>query len=195
MSPKVVFAAAALLTVGISATGCSGGVSSSAATVSPIEPTSYVVKELVTTTTTIAPTTTTTLPGQLGEPYMHTIVKNDNPSYLADVYSITLETLNDANRTNPDYGAFPIGGTVIIPAGAIMPNAGVVVSTNSDGTQSATGTNCSVVEHTIVAGDNPTVVANQYSVTLEDLARANATNATYLSFLLGGTLIIPVGDC
>jgi len=46
-----------------------------------------------------------------------------------------------------------------------------------------------------VSGDNPTVVAEQYSISVEALARANATNATYLSFLLGGTIAIPVGDC
>ena len=62
------------------------------------------------------------------EPYLHTIVKNDNPSYLADLYNITLAQLNDANRSNPDYSAFPIGGMVIIPAGGIMPNAALVLN-------------------------------------------------------------------
>ncbi len=193
MSPRIVLGVAGALVVAVLSAGCAGGAASSAPTVSPIQPTSYVVKELVTTTTTIAPTTTTTLPGQIGEPYQHTIVKNDNPSYLADIYSITLAQLNEANRSNPDYSSFPIGGTVIIPAGAIMPGAGLVLSSQNSADGSSTG--CSVLEHLIVSGDNPTVVAEQYSISVEDLARANASNATYLSFLLGGTIVIPVGDC
>jgi len=193
MSPRIVLGVAGALVVAVLSAGCAGGAASSAPTVSPIQPTSYVVKELVTTTTTIAPTTTTTLPGQIGEPYQHTIVKNDNPSYLADIYSITLAQLNEANRSNPDYSSFPIGGTVIIPAGAIMPSAGLVLSSQNSADGSSTG--CSVLEHLIVSGDNPTVVAEQYSISVEDLARANASNATYLSFLLGGTIVIPVGDC
>lgn len=193
MSPRILMGLTGVLVVAILSAGCAGGAASSAATVAPIQPTSYVVKDLVTTTTTIAPTTTTTVPGQILEPYQHTIAKNDNPSYLADLYNITLAQLNDANRSNPDYSAFPIGGTVIIPAGGIMPNAALVL--NNANTLSEGSSGCSVIEHTIVSGDNPTVVANQYSVSVEDLARANATNATYASFLLGGTLIIPVGDC
>ena len=114
MSPRIVIGLTGILVVAILSAGCAGGAASSAATVAPIQPTSYVVKDLVTTTTTIAPTTTTTVPGQILEPYLHTIVKNDNPSYLADLYNITLAQLNDANRSNPDYSAFPIGGMVII---------------------------------------------------------------------------------
>jgi LysM repeat protein len=193
MSPRVVVGLTGALIVAILSAGCAGGAASSAPTVAPIQPTSYVVKELVTTTTTITPTTTTTVPGQIVEPYQHTIVANDNPSYLADLYNISLAQLNEANRANPDYSAFPIGGTVIIPAGAIMPNAALVLSSQNASGGSSTG--CSMLEHVIVLGDNPTVVAEQYSISVEDLARANVTNATYLSFLLGGTIAIPVGEC
>ncbi len=193
MSPRIVVGLTGVLVLAILSAGCAGGAASSAATVAPIQPTSYVVKELVTTTTTIAPTTTTTVPGQIVDPYQHTIVLNDNPSYLADLYNISLAQLNEANRSNPDYSVFPVGGTVVIPAGAIMPNAALVLNSQNASSGSATG--CSVLEHVIVLGDNPTVVAEQYSISVEDLARANATNATYLSFLLGGTIAIPVGDC
>ena len=193
MSPRVVVGLTGALIVAILSAGCAGGAASSAPTVAPIQPTSYVVKDLVTTTTTIAPTTTTTVPGQIVEPYQHAIVPNDNPSYLADLYNISLAQLNEANRSNPDYSSFPVGGTVIIPVGAIMPNAALVL--NSQNASGGTSTGCSVLEHVIVLGDNPTVVAEQYSISVEELARANATNATYLSFLLGGTIAIPVGDC
>jgi len=164
----------------------------STGTVAQIQPTSYVVKELVTTTTTTLPPTTTTIPGQIAEAYEYTIQSNDNPSYVADLFSISLSRLAEANATNPDYSSFIIGGTVIIPAGAIMPG-GLSTAAATDGTAQAG--ECTSLEHTIVEGDNPTVVAEQYGVTIADLARANATNATYTSFILGGTLTIPVGDC
>ena len=180
-----------VIAVALSATGCAGDEASSAATVAPIQPTSYVVKDLVTTTTTTAPTTTTTVPGMIYEEYSHTIVAGDNPSALADLYRISLADLNSANSANPDYSSFPIGGTVIIPPGAMLPSAsGVPTVTSADGTAT-----CTTTEHVVVEGDNPTVVANAYGIAIEDLARANATNPVYSSFLLGGTLLIPSSGC
>lgn len=188
--PQVLIITGALA-VGLSLTGCAGDDASSAATVAPIQPTSYVVKDLVTTTTTLPPTTTTTIPGQIVEDYSHTITAGDNPSYLADLYSISLADLNAANTGNPDYSSFPIGGTVVIPPGALMPSVSGSQVTQSAG---STGT-CTTSEHVVVEGDNPTVVATNYGITIEDLARANATNPVYSSFLLGGTLIIPSSGC
>ncbi len=189
---SLVFAIVALATTALSLNGCAGDEASTAATVAPIQPTSYVVKELVTTTTTTTPTTTTTVPGMIYEDYSHTITSGDNPSYLADLYSISLGDLNSANSQNPDYNSFPIGGTIVIPPGAMMPSviAGQRVTQTADGS----GT-CTTSEHTVVEGDNPTVVANSYGISIEDLARANATNAVYSSFLLGGTLLIPSSGC
>ena len=112
---------------------------------------------------------------------------------IRDSYNITLAQLNDANRSNTDYSEFPIGGMVIIPVGGIMPNAALVLNNANTSNEESPG--CSVIEHIVVSGDNPTVLSRQYSVSLEDLARANATNSTYSNFLLGGTIVIPVGDC
>ena len=175
----------------VSLLGCATTDESTSATVAAIQPTSYVVKDLVTTTTTTTPPTTTTIPGMLYEPYSHTISRGDNPSALADRYSISLQALNEANATNPDYASFPIGGTVIIPPGAMLPTG--AGNTATGGEQTASG--CTSREHVVVGGDNPTVVANKYGISIEELARANATNAVYQSFVLGGTLVIPVGDC
>ena len=176
------------LSAAMSLAGCATDDEASSATVAAIQPTSYVVKELVTTTTTLPPTT---IPGMIYEAYSHTIVRGDNPSVIADRYSISLQDLNEANATNPDYSSFPIGGTVIIPPGAMLPTG--AGTTAGGGGQSASG--CTSQEHVVVEGDNPTVVANTYQITVEDLARANATNPVYQSFILGGTLVIPVGDC
>lgn len=175
----------------VSLVGCAAADESSSATVAAIQPTSYVVKDLVTTTTTTTPPTTTTIPGMIYEAYSHTISQGDNPSVLADRYSISLQELNEANATNPDYSSFPIGGTVIIPPGAMLPTG----AGGSSVTSGQTASGCSSREHTVVTGDNPTVVANQYEISIEDLARANATNPVYQSFVIGGTLTIPVGDC
>lgn len=175
----------------LSLTGCAGD-ASTAATVAPIQPTSYVVKDLVTTTTTTAPTTTTTVPGMIYEDYSHTIVSGDNPSYLADLYRISLADLNAANSGNPDYSNFPIGGTVVIPPGAMLPS---VVGSGSISASPETSGQCTTTEHVVVEGDNPTVVANAYGITIEDLARANATNSVYSSFVLGGVLLIPSSGC
>jgi LysM repeat protein len=186
-----VLLAAGSIAVVLSLAGCAGDENSSAATVAPIQPTSYVVKELVTTTTTLPPTTTTTIPGMIYEDYTHTITSGDNPSYLADLYSISLADLSSANSTNPDYSSFPIGGSIVIPPGALLPSVvgGQVVQPSSD------GGSCTTTEHVVVAGDNPTVVANSYGITIEALARANATNPVYASFILGGTLLIPSSGC
>lgn len=189
---SLVLGAVALAATALSLTGCAGDEASTAATVAPIKPTSYVVKDLVTTTTTTAPTTTTTIPGMIVEDYSHTITSGDNPSYLADLYSISLADLNSANAQNPDYSSFPIGGAVIIPPGALMPS--VVAGQQVTQTADASGT-CTTTQHTVVEGDNPTVVANAYGISIEDLARANATNPVYSSFLLGGTLLIPSSGC
>ncbi len=59
----------------------------------------------------------------------------------------------------------------------------------------AVAANCTFEQPEVVAGDNPTVVARKYEITTEGLARANATNPVYSSFIIGGSLIIPVGDC
>ncbi len=179
------------LSAAMSLAGCATDDEASSATVAAIQPTSYVVKELVTTTTTTTTLPPTTIPGMIYEAYSHTIVQGDNPSVIADRYSISLQDLNEANATNPDYSSFPIGGTVIIPPGAMLPTG--AGTTAGGGGQSASG--CTSQEHVVVEGDNPTVVANTYQITVEDLARANATNLVYQSFILGGTLVIPVGDC
>jgi LysM repeat protein len=186
-----IIGAAAAVSAALSLAGCATADEASSATVAAIQPTSYVVKDLVTTTTTTTPPTTTTIPGMIYEAYTHTISQGDNPSVIADRYSISLQALNEANATNPDYSAFPIGGTVIIPPGAMLPTG--AGTTGGGAQQDASG--CTTQEHVVAEGDNPTVVANKYGVSIEDLARANATNPVYQSFVLGGTLAIPVGNC
>jgi len=177
--------------VAVLGVGCATDDAAVSPTVAPIQPTSYVVKELVTTTTTTLPPTTTTILGQLLEPIEYIIVSGDNPSRVAERFSISIQQLAEANATNPVYTNFLLGGTLIIPSGAVLPAAAAAAATGD----AAVAANCTFEQHEVVAGDNPTVVARKYEITIEGLARANATNPVYSSFIIGGSLIIPVGDC
>jgi hypothetical protein len=48
----------------------------------------------------------------------------------------------------------------------------------------------------VVANDNPTRVANQYDVTLDELNNANVGNPAYTRFLIGDSINIPPnGNC
>jgi LysM repeat protein len=192
MMRRMALATPVVLGFAVLGVGCATDDASVSPTVAPIQPTSYVVKELVTTTTTTLPPTTTTVLGQLMEPIEYIIVSGDNPSRVAERFSISIQQLAEANATNPVYTNFLLGGTLIIPPGAVLPEA-VATAVATGGV--TTGANCTFEQHEVVAGDNPTVVARKYETSIEALARANATNPVYSSFLIGGSLIIPVGDC
>jgi LysM repeat protein len=192
MMRRMALATPVVLGFAVLGVGCATDDASVSPTVAPIQPTSYVVKELVTTTTTTLPPTTTTVLGQLMEPIEYIIVSGDNPSRVAERFSISIQQLAEANATNPVYTNFLLGGTLIIPPGAVLPEA-VATAVATGG--ATTGANCTFEQHEVVAGDNPTVVARKYETSIEALARANATNPVYSSFLIGGSLVIPVGDC
>lgn len=192
MMRRMALATPVVLGFAVLGVGCATDDASVSPTVAPIQPTSYVVKELVTTTTTTLPPTTTTVLGQLMEPIEYIIVSGDNPSRVAERFSLSIQQLAEANATNPVYTNFLLGGTLIIPPGAVLPEA-VATAVATGG--ATTGANCTFEQHEVVAGDNPTVVARKYETSIEALARANATNPVYSSFLIGGSLIIPVGDC
>ncbi len=50
-----------------------------------------------------------------------------------------------------------------------------------------------VITYKIKAGDNPTVVANFYGITLEELNQINANTSGYAQFLVGLNIKIPIG--
>ncbi len=192
MIRREALAAPVALAVAVLGVGCATDDAAVSPTVAPIQPTSYVVKELVTTTTTTLPPTTTTILGQLLEPIEYIIVSGDNPSRVAERFSISIQQLAAATAPNPVYTNFLLGGTLIIPPGAVLPEAAAAAAATGG---AAVAAYCTFEQHEVVAGDNPTVVARKYEITIEGLARANATNPVYSSFIIGGSLIIPVGDC
>ena len=68
-----------------------------------------------------------------------------------------------------------------------------VARRHDDQTTTPAGVGCT---HTVVEGDNPTRVANQYGITVDELAAANAGNPAYQNFLIGSQLSIPAnGSC
>ena len=123
MKRRTALAIPVVLGFAVLGVGCATDDASVSPTVAPIQPTSYVVKELVTTTTTTLPPTTTTVLGQLMEPIEYIIVSGDNPSRVAERFSISIQQLAEANATNPVYTNFLLGGTLIIPPGAVLPEA------------------------------------------------------------------------
>ena len=56
------------------------------------------------------------------------------------------------------------------------------------------GSNCEAGSHTVVSGDIPLKLVEQYDVTLEALEAANANNPAYSRFIPGEKIIIPAKD-
>ena len=63
------------------------------------------------------------------------------------MYGITLALLSEANAENADYRTFPIGGVLIIPAGAFMPSTTTTAPTTTS-TTVPTATTTSTTEPT-----------------------------------------------
>jgi len=207
-SPRAVVFAAVGVGPLLLAAGCVGSSPTGAsATIANIQPTSFVEIPPATTTTT----TTTTVPAG-GAPegtrspteQTYEIQGGDSLGKIAALYDITLEQLINYNQF-PD-GANQLilpGDTIRIPPDALVP--GTATDTGTDtGTDSGgddgddggddgdAGVGCT---HTIVEGENPSKVANQYDITTEELFAANP-GGVMDNFLIGDTLNIPAnGTC
>ena len=194
------------------AAGCGGTSATGArATIARIQPTSFVEIEPATTTTT------TTLPDDFSAPagtrspveQSYTIQSGDSLGAIASRYDITLDQLVNYNQFPGGSGELILPGDVIkIPPDALVPGTatetadpapdpGTDTGTDTGGEETtadepATGDGCT---HTIVAGENPTKVANQYDITVDELRAANP-GGVMDTFLVGATLNIPPnGDC
>lgn len=157
---------------------------------------------------TIAPaTTSTTVPGEeaVGAEQEYTVQAGDYGIKVANQFGVSLEDLENVNGWSDASREFPAPGTVIrIPAG------GTTASTEADtagaGDEVAEGdageaipdpgSNCEAGSHTVVSGDIPLKLVEQYDVTLEALNEANANNPAYQRFIPGEKIIIPAKeDC
>lgn len=157
---------------------------------------------------TIAPaTTTTTVAGEVpaGAEQEYTVQAGDYGIKVANQFGVSLEDLQNVNGWSDASKEFPGPGTVIkIPAGgtiaATEPAAagGEEVATVTGGEAGEAipdpGSNCEAGSHTVVAGDIPLKLVEQYDVTLEALQAANANNPAFGRFIPGEKIIIPAKD-
>lgn len=183
--------------------GCgeSGDDTGARATLTFEQGTSYVTIEPATTTTsTTLPPDTELEEGSISSvEQSYQIQANDNLFKIATLYGVEIEVICNYNGwpdcIDPPHLLLP-GDTILIPPNAKVPSA-TPEGTVTEGTDSIDeveepaedeGVGC---VHTIVEGDNPTRVSNQYEITVDELSNANLNNPAYNTFLIGSTLNIP----
>jgi LysM repeat protein len=162
---------------------------------------------------TIAPATTASLaPGEVpaGAEQEYTVQAGDYGIKVANQFGVSLEDLqnvngwSDASKEFPGPGAvikIPAGGTIAAAAtpAAVDETGGEDVATGGEAGEAGEaipdpGSNCEAGSHTVVAGDIPLKLVEQYDVTLEALQAANANNPAYGRFIPGEKIIIPAKD-
>lgn len=184
--------------------GCGASATGARTTVQPVQPSSYVVQEPVTTTTsTTAPPIATTPAGQISATeQIYTIVANDSISKIAGLHQISMDDLVNYNGWTDGLNHVLIPGqTVKIPPNALVPGTGTADTGGADaGTGGgdvaapATAAPTEGCTHTIESGENPTRVANEYDITVDQLREVNP--GVIDTFIVGQTLVIPPGgDC
>lgn len=189
--------------VALAATACGTSDEGARSTLAPVQPTSYItVDPPATTTTTVPPPPPTASSGSVvaQQEQIYTIQPNDNLFKIAQKFGITLDQLTSYNGINNDHVLIAGQTTLRIPPGAAsVGGPGVSTGTPSggsapaNGTTGATGGGGAGCTHTVVPNDNQGRVANQYGVSLDELAAANADNPAWNVFRLGDEIIIPAG--
>jgi LysM repeat protein len=209
VSPRLIAFGALCASPALFLTGCGDDASGARTTLGTVQNTSYVVEPPITTTTTTT-LPTAVAPGQTvpGE-QSYTVVAGDSVYKIASLHGIAPDALANYNDWPEGIAHNLLPGDVVrIPPGSQAPSASGSGSGStggdtgtSDGETPATpttaaadaGTGCT---HTVVANDNPTRVANQYDVTLDELNNANVGNPAYTRFLIGDSINIPPnGNC
>ena len=207
--PRTLAFAALAASPVLALTGCGDDAEGARTTLGTVQTTSYVVEEPVTTTTTT--TLAPDVPGGQVDPneQTHIVQSGDSVYKIASLHGIAPDALANYNDWPEGIAHNLLPGDVVrIPPGSQAPSASGSGSGStggdtgtSDGETPATpttaaadaGTGCT---HTVVANDNPTRVANQYDVTLDELNNANVGNPAYTRFLIGDSINIPPnGNC
>lgn len=205
--PRALAFAALAASPVLSLTSCGGDAEGAKTTLGTVQTTSYVVEDPVTTTST------TTLPTSVPEgqvnpnEQIHVVVAGDSVYKIASLYGITPDALVNYNDWPEGINHFlQVGDQVKIPPNSQVPSetpssgsssgstgGGDTGGGGSTETSAPSGVGCT---HTVVANDNPTRVAKQYNITVDELAAANAGNPAYQNFLIGSSLSIPAnGTC
>src|SRR5215207_891552 len=189
-------------------TGCGEDATGARTTIAEVQSTSYVVQPPITTTTTSTVPTLVPGDGAVIDPneQTYTVQSGDSVYKIASKFGLEPTVLANYNSW-PEGINHPVfvGDLVKVPPQSQVPSSDPVDDTaddtagdtepddSADTSAPAEGVAC---EHTVVADDNPTRVAAQYEVTLEELAAANAGNPAYSRFLIGDQIHIPLnGSC
>jgi LysM repeat protein len=185
-------------------TGCGEDATGARTTIAEVQSTSYVVQPPITTTTT------TTLPSEVPEGVIdpneqtYTVQSGDSVYGIARKFGLEPTVLANYNSW-PEGINHPVfvGDIVKVPPQSQVPSSDPVddsadepSDTEPDDTEESAPAEGVACEHTVVAGDNPTRLSEQYEVTLDELAAANAGNPAYQHFQLGSQIHIPLnGSC
>ena len=191
------------------AASCSDEDPDTASSVVEIEPSHYEVQDIA-TTSSVPLDTTPTAEGRSPVEQTYTVKEGDFPVSIADLYDIDVEELRNYNGWAADYSDFPnSGGTVRIPPDAkfIDPNA-TTTSTEEDEDEATDSTeegsepstadsDCEPAgSYVVEEGDNPTLIAEKFDVTLEALTSSNGWASDYSDFPnVGASIVIPGEDC
>lgn len=214
--PRVPVIGALVVVPLVLASGCGGEATGARTTLATVQNTSYVVEEPVPTT---APPTTQPITGGATEgqisptEQLYTIQAGDSVYRIAEIHGIEPAVLANYNAWTDGINHFlVVGEQVKIPPNSQIPGTG------SSGDDAATDDSAEpeddtgsadtapevtdapeaeiACEHTVVEGDNPSRLAEQYGVSLDELNNANLDNPAYTRFLIGDTINIPAGgDC
>ena len=189
--------------------GCgssSGDGTGSSATLQYVPGTSYALKQPATTTTTTTSLPVAVTPGEGTSPSEQTyqIQSGDSLFKVAGLFDVTPDLICTYNGwpdcIDPPHLLLP-GDTILIPPGGAVPGVAAdgsaeevdTIDAADDGAADDESVGC---VHTIVAGYNPTRVADKYDVTVDELSNANLNNPVWNTFLIGSTLNIPAdGSC
>lgn len=175
-----------------------------------IKPSSYVVRDAV-TTSTVPVAAGPDAEGRWPAEQTYTVVDDDFPILIADLYDIDVDELREYNGWADDYSDFPdAGSTVRIPPNALYidPNASTTTTTeepetseepvtedSTETTPEGAPQGCTPGQWVVEDGDNPTIIAQRFDVTLEALTAANGWDAEYSNFQrTGETVVIPPGS-
>lgn len=184
----------------LSLTACGADDDGARTPLAPVQPTAYVTIDAPTTTTSTVPAPPPTVAGGgvivAGE-QVYTVQPGDNLFGIAQQFGITLDELLAHNGIGIDELLTPGETELRIPAGSVavegataQPGTGATASTPTPDTTAASGAGC---VHVVVAGDFQGKVAQQYGVSLDELAAANADNPAWSVFRLGDEIVIPAG--
>ena len=190
----------------VSACGdASGGGEGASATLLYTPATNYGLKEPATTTTT----TTTLVPvappagGTSPDEQTHTIAAGDSLFGIATLYDVTPELICTYNGwtdcIDPPHLLLP-GDQILIPPGSAVPGGSSTESSETDtidsDTDGAAAEEQIACQHTVVSGDTPIRISEQYDVELRALELANLSNPAWSHFQIGSQINIPAsGSC